>query len=80
MNVWMDLDETFCNGQLCLGSKHFSRFIAKARCFARVRRGLILMILIYIIDLDEMLKLTKGQGHKVKVKYAMSDYRGNQPD
>ena len=25
-----------------------------------------MMILTYIIDIDEMLKLTKGQGHKVK--------------
>ena len=26
----------------------------------------IMMILAYIIDIDKMLKLTKGQGHKVK--------------
>ena len=26
----------------------------------------ILMILTYIIDIDETLKLTQGQGHKVK--------------
>ena len=25
-----------------------------------------MMILTYIIDIDEMLKLTKGQGHKIK--------------
>ena len=25
-----------------------------------------MMILTYIIDIDEMFKLTKGQGHKVK--------------
>ena len=25
-----------------------------------------MMILTYIIDIDKMLKLTKGQGHKVK--------------
>ena len=28
--------------------------------------GRILIILTYIIDIDETLKLTKGQGHKVK--------------
>ena len=28
--------------------------------------GWILMILTYIIDIDETLKLTQGQGHKVK--------------
>jgi len=28
------------------------------------------MIFTYLIDTDEKLKLTKGQGHKVKVKYA----------
>ena len=27
---------------------------------------MILMILTYIIDIDETLKLTQGQGHKVK--------------
>ena len=28
MNVLMDLDETSCDGQSCLGSKCFTRFIA----------------------------------------------------
>ena len=28
--------------------------------------GWILMILTYVIDIDETLKLTQGQGHKVK--------------
>ena len=28
--------------------------------------GLILVILTYVIDIDETLKLTYGQGHKVK--------------
>ena len=31
MNIWMDLDETSCDLQLCLWSKRFIRFIALSR-------------------------------------------------
>jgi len=47
-----------------------------AACYARTQQvifaykswtdGLILMILAYIIDIDETLKFSQGQGHKVK--------------
>ena len=33
-----------------------------------------MMILTYIIDIDEMLKLTKGQGHKVKGQGYICNY------
>ena len=36
-----------------------------------------MMILTYIIDIDEMLKLTKGQGHKVKGQGQMYNYIKN---
>jgi len=77
----MDFDETSCEGQSYLGSKRFTIFIALSRglrpltllarikCFFAYKswtNGRILMILTYVIDIDKTLKLTQGQGHKVK--------------
>ena len=47
---------------VCLSlGQHLTFFAYKSRT-----DGWILMILTYIIDIDETVKLTQGQGHKVK--------------
>ena len=39
--------------------------------------GMILMILTYIIDIDETLKFTQSQGHKVKGQSQICNYVKN---
>ena len=66
----MDLVETSCVTQPLVA------YIARAHqlffAYKSWTDGRILMILTYIIDIDETLNLTQGQGHKSKVKVILA--------
>ena len=77
----MDLQENSFDGQLYLGAEYYLAFVCLSVrlsvcicvcphwvffAYKSWTDGWIVMILTYSIDTDETLKLTQGQGNKVK--------------
>ena len=88
MNILMDLDETLCDGQSCLESTHFTRFIVLSRGLRPVTTLIRIKSFLPINHermegswwfLDILLILirrwvSQGQGHKVKGQGHISLY------
>ena len=79
MNIWMDLDDTWAyglywwdlkltqgQGHKVKGQGHICNYVKLLLSYKSWTDGFILMILTYLIDIDETLKSTQGQGQKIK--------------